>query len=62
MHCRNGVLSVQALGEYFSIVTRRIRSPLSTEEAVAAIDRIGMIPTLDIDPAMVRRAIVTHSH
>ncbi len=57
----NGVLSVQVLGEYFSIVTRRIRNPLSTEEAAAAIDRIGVIPTLDIDMAMVRRAIATHS-
>ena len=57
----NGAVSVQVLGEFFNSVTRRIRNPLSTEEAAAAIDRIGVIPTLSIDLAMVRRAIATHS-
>ena len=57
----NAVLSVQVLGEFFASVTRRIRNPLSIGEAEAAIDRIGEIPALDIDSAMVRRAIATHS-
>lgn len=57
----NGALSVQVLGEYFSIVTRRIPNPLSVEEATSVIDQIGSLQVIDIDTAMVRRAIVTHS-
>ena len=56
----NGVLSVQVLGEFFFTVTRRIENPLSIEEATSAIDRFDTMPTLDIDTAMVRRAIATH--
>ena len=56
----NGFISVQVLGEFFVSVTRRIRNPLSIEEADAAIDRIGSLPAIDIDSAMVRRAIATH--
>ena len=56
----NGFISVQVLGEFFVSVTRRIRNPLSIEEADAAIDRIGSLPVIDIDSAMVRRAIATH--
>ena len=57
----NGVLSVQVLGEFFSIVTRRIPNPLSIQEAEAAVALFGSLPVLDIDMAMVRRAIATHS-
>ena len=60
----NGVLSVQVLGEYFSIVTRRITNPISVEEAASVVDQLGSQPTLpviDIDTDMVRRAIATHS-
>lgn len=58
---RNGALSVQVLGEFFSIVTRRIPSPLPIEEALEVIDRVSSLQVLDIDLAMVRRAISTHS-
>ncbi len=57
-------MSVQVLGEFFNIVTRRIPSPLSIEQADRAIGSIASLPTLDvldIDMAMVRRAIATHS-
>ena len=57
----NGFISVQVLGEFFVSVTRRIRNPLSIEEAAAAVDLIGSLPVIDIDSAMVRRAIATHS-
>ena len=58
---RNGFISVQVLGEFFVSVTRRIRNPLSIEEAGAAVDLLGSLPVIDIDTAMVRRAIATHS-
>ena len=60
----NGVLSVQVLGEFFFNVTRRIANPLSVAEAERAVGAIGSSSTLDvldIDMAMVRRAIATHS-
>ena len=60
----NGVLSVQVLGEFFFNVTRRIANPLSLEQADRVVGAIGSLPTLDvldIDIAMVRRAIATHS-
>lgn len=60
----NGALSVQVLGEFFVSVTRRIRNPLSIEQADAAVDLISSLPTIaviEIDLAMVLRAIATHS-
>ena len=57
----NGVLSVQVLGEFFSIVTRRIPNPLSIQEAEAAVALFGSLQVIDIDMTMVRRAIATHS-
>ncbi len=60
----NGAVSVQVLGEFFRIVTRRITNPLSIEQAEAAVVTLGSLATLqvlDIDMAMVRRAIATHS-
>ena len=60
----NGVVSVQVLGEFFRIVTRRIANPLSIEQAESAVVTLGSLTTLevlDIDMAMVRRAIATHS-
>lgn len=59
----NGALSVQVLGEFFVSVTRRIRNPLSIEQADAAVDLISSLPkiaVIEIDLAMVLRAIATH--
>ena len=58
---RNAAVSVQVLGEFFRVVTRRIPRPLSVGQATAVIDVIGSLQVLDIDIAMVRRAIATHS-
>ncbi len=58
---RNAVVSVQVLGEFFRVVTRRIPRPISIEQATAVIDLICSLQVLDIDMAMVRRAIATHS-
>ena len=60
----NGAMSVQVLGEFFRIVTRRIANPLSIEQAEAAVVTLGSLPALEvlnIDLAMVRRAIATHN-
>ena len=54
-------MSVQVLGEFFRVVTRRIPRPLSVEQATAVIDVICSLQVLDIDLEMVRRAISTHS-
>ena len=58
---RNGALSAQVLGEFFSIVTRRIPRPLTVDEATAVMDSVSPLPVMPIEPAMVRRAIATHS-
>ncbi len=56
----NAVLSVQVLGEFFTVVTGRIPNPLSVEEAETVIDLICTLPVMEIDTAIVRRAIATH--
>ncbi len=53
-------LSVQVLGEFFNVVTKHIQNPMSSEEAKGIVDIFSMMPILEIDPAMVRRAIDTH--
>ena len=58
---RNAVVSVQVLGEFFHVVTRRIPRPISIEQATAVIDLICSLQVLDIDLEMVQRAISTHS-
>lgn len=58
---KNAVVSVQVLGEFFRVVTRRIPNPLSVEEATSIIDQVESLEVLGIDMAMVRRAIATHS-
>ena len=55
-----GTVSVQVLGEFFNVVTRRIPTPLSVEEAEEAINRVAVLPVVEIDWALVQRAINTH--
>ena len=55
-----GTLSVQVLGEFFSVVTTRIPNPLSVEEAEAVIERTAVLPVVELDWSLVRRAIETH--
>ena len=54
------VISVQVVGEFFATVTRRIQQPMSSREAKEAIDRIKVIPVVDIDLQLVERAIEIH--
>ena len=55
-----GVISVQVLGEFFNVVTRRIPQPLTIDEARTAINHLTIMETIDIDTTLVNRAIDVH--
>jgi len=57
----NLVLSVQVLGEFFNVVTRRIPHPLTTDEAREIVSAISILPVQEIDLVMVNRAIDTRN-
>lgn len=52
-----GVVSAQVLSEFFTVVTRRIRQPLSIEEAEHVIEQLAILPVVAVDVALVRQAI-----
>ena len=54
------ILSAQVLGEFFTVVTRRIPNPLSAEEAEEVIRIVGALPVVELDIQLVRRAISIH--
>ena len=54
------VLSVQVISEFFTVVTRRIPNPLSVEEAEVVLNLLSILPIVDLDFRMVRRAIEIH--
>ena len=60
MESERFVLSVQVLSEFFNVVTRRIRQPMSPDEAQKIILMVSILPIQDIDFHMVNRAIDTH--
>lgn len=60
IEAETGVLSAQVLGEFFTVVTRRIPNPLSAEEAEEVIRIVGALPVVEIDIRLVRRAISIH--
>ncbi len=53
----SAVLSVQVLGEFFVTVTRKIRTPLSLAEAREVVDMMAVLPLVDTDRPLNRRAI-----
>ena len=56
----NTVISAQVLSEFFITVTRRIQHLLSVDEARQLIEFFSILPVVDIDLNMVKRAIDTH--
>ena len=56
----NAVLSVQVLGEFFNVVTRFIKQPMTPDEAQGAVSLFSHLPVQDIDLDLVNRAINTH--
>jgi predicted nucleic acid-binding protein len=53
MEKESALLSVQVLGEFFNVVTRHIKNPMTTEEAKEAIELFSNFPVQEIDLAMV---------
>jgi len=47
------------LGEFFTVVTRKIRTPLSVRDARSIIEYMGSMPVQEIDLLIIKRAIDT---
>lgn len=56
----NAVLSTQVLGEFFCVVTKHIKEPMSVDEAHEIIKKFSIMHVVEIDLALVNRAIDTH--
>lgn len=56
----DGYISSQVLGEFFNVVTKRIATPLSIDEARMAIGHLSLLNCVDIDQSLVQRAIDAH--
>ncbi len=54
------ILSVQVVGEFFTVVTRRIPNPLSIDEAEEVLNLLSILPIIDLDLRMVRQAVDIH--
>ena len=54
-----GVLSTQVLGEFFTVITRKIKMPISVRNARDIIQYMGSMPVQEIDLLIVKRAIDT---
>ena len=56
-----GTVSAQVLSEFFVISTsaRRVPEPLSHADARLVIEQVSVLPVVEIDVALVRRAIDT---
>jgi len=59
MESENGVVSAQVLGEFFNAVTRRIPEALSFEDAEEVVSQVAILPVVELDYVLVRRAIGT---
>ncbi len=55
----SAVLSTQVLGEFFVVVTRKIKDPLSLDDAEKIINIMSVLPVEEIDLPLVKRAIDT---
>ena len=54
-----GVLSTQVLGEFFTVVTKKINKPLSVRDARDIIKYMGRMTVQEIDLLIVERALDT---
>ena len=54
------VLSAQVLGEFFVVVTRKIKTPMTADEAGEIINVLSVLPVIEIDLALVERAVDLH--
>ncbi len=51
------VISTQVLSEFYVVVTRRLREPLSDEDAADAVRVLAMLPVVVVDKHVVLRAV-----
>ena len=56
----SSTISVQVLSEFFTVVTRHIPQPLSIDQAQGLLGTLSIMPVLEVDLAMVNRAVDTH--
>lgn len=54
---REFMLSTQILSEFYVVATRRLAQPVAEDAAAAAVDRLSRLPTVAIDPPLVKEAI-----
>ena len=54
-------ISSQVLGEFFVVVTRRIKHPLSAAEAQKIIAMLGVLYAVDVDFSLVNCGIEIHA-
>ncbi len=57
---QNATISGQVLGEFFTVVTRKIPCPLGADAAQEVISDLGIIDVVEIDYHLVVRAVETH--
>ena len=55
----NGVISTQVLGEFFTVVTRKIQQPISVVDAREIINHVSVMDVQEIDLLIVKRALET---
>lgn len=62
LETETGVISTQVLSEFYVVVTSRVKPALSSRDAEEIIRQFAGFHTLDIDRALVMRAIETQRH
>lgn len=50
-------VSSQVLSEFYTVVTRKLTTPLSEEQAAQMVDRISQVPVVPVDADLVLRGI-----
>lgn len=53
----SAILSTQVLGEFYTVVTSKIKKPLIPQEALGLINNMAVLPVQEVDLDMVKRAI-----
>jgi predicted nucleic acid-binding protein len=52
-------LSAQVLGEFYTVVTRKLAQPIAQAVATAIVDQLSLLPIVPIDATLVKAAIQT---
>lgn len=50
-------ISSQVLSEFYTVVTRKLTTPLSAEQATQMVDRLAQLPVVPLDADLILRAI-----